>query len=254
VLGWFAVALRPRTRKLSVRRAARIQESLRPHIILRAPRALRAPRLVAGADVSYDPYSDTIWSAVVVFGFPGMEILDRAGAQGRATFPYIPGYLSFREIPILVKALERIRRVPDLILCDGQGIAHPRGFGLASHLGLLLGIPTIGCAKSRLVGEHGPVGRSRGAASALMYGGRRVGTVLRTREGVNPIYVSPGHLIDATTATRLALRCCRGRRLPEPTRQAHIEVNRLRLIARAQGDRGLANKGSTPAGGLAAAW
>jgi len=218
--------------KLSLRQARRIQESLRPHLSFRPPRRVERPRLVAGADVSYDKRSDQIWAAVVVLRYPDLEIVESVGAEGRATFPYIPGFLSFREIPIVMRAFARMRSVPDVVLCDGQGIAHPRGFGLASHVGFLLGIPTIGCAKSLLVGDHGPVPRARGSASPLTYRGRRVGTVLRTREGVNPIFVSPGHLMSHVLSARLALGCCRGLRLPEPTRQAHLEVNRLRLLAR----------------------
>lgn len=234
--------------RLSLRRAVRIQQSLRPHLSFRPPRGLRRPRLVAGADVSYDKKSDEIWAAVVVLRFPALEVVEKVGAAGRATFPYIPGFLSFREIPIVMRAFERMRSIPDLVLCDGQGIAHPRGFGLASHVGFLLGIPTIGCAKSRLVGRHGPVRSARGSSSALTYRGRRVGTVLRTRAGVNPIFVSPGHLVDHALAARLALECCRGSRLPEPTRQAHLEVNRLRLLARGQDGPRPAKLGRHPAG------
>ncbi len=212
---------------VTIPRARRIQETLRETLDLTpAPSAL-SPRLIAGADVSYDRGSEIIYSAVVVLSWPDLVPVEVASAVGRARFPYVPGYLSFREIPILLRAFRKIRHAPDVILCDGQGIAHPRGLGLASHLGLVLGLPTIGCAKSRLVGEHRDPRSARGSKTRLMYEGRRVGTVLRTRDAVAPLYVSPGHAIDDQTAVRIVLRCC-STRIPEPTRRAHIEVNRLR--------------------------
>lgn len=212
---------------VTVPRARRIQERLRESLDLApAPSAL-APRFVAGADVSYDRGSDVIYGAVVVLSWPDLVPVEVASAVDRARFPYVPGYLSFREIPVLLRAFRKIRRAPDVVLCDGQGIAHPRGLGLASHLGLVLGVPTIGCAKSRLVGEHREPRPARGSWTRLTYEGRRVGTVLRTRAGVAPIYVSPGHAIDDRTALRIVLGCCTTR-IPEPTRRAHIEVNRIR--------------------------
>lgn len=212
---------------VSIPRARRIQETLRDRISLSPLPSVRRPRLVAGADVSYNRGSADIYSAVVVLTYPEMEIVETASAAGTARVPYVPGYLSFREIPILLKAFRRIRSVPDVILCDGQGLAHPRGFGLACHLGAVLEVPTIGCAKSRLIGEHGEPGRRRGSRVPLRYEGRRVGTVLRTRDGVSPLFVSPGWGVDHRASTRITLACCRTR-IPEPTRQAHMEVNRLR--------------------------
>lgn len=212
---------------VSMPRARRIQESLREKISLTPLPRARRPALLAGADVSYNRGSDQIFGAVVVLTFPGLEIVETASASGRARFPYVPGYLSFREIPVLLRAFRKIRRCPDVILCDGQGLAHPRGFGLACHLGAVLDTPSIGCAKSRLVGTHRAPARPRGSRAPLMHGGRRVGTVLRTREGISPIYVSPGWAVDHRTSHRIALACSRWR-IPEPTRQAHLEVNRLR--------------------------
>ena len=214
---------------IGLRRAARIQETLRER--LRRARPLDSRRclnLVAGADVSYDRGSDVIHGAVVLLSFPGMDIIERAGASGRASFPYIPGYLSFREVPILLRAFRKLRRRPDVLLCDGQGIAHPRGFGLACHLGLLLAVPSFGCAKSRLVGEHAAPRSRRGASAPLIHEGRQVGIVLRTRDGVSPLYVSPGYRMDLERAARITLSCCDGVRIPEPTRRAHMEANRLR--------------------------
>ncbi len=208
------------------RRAAAIQASLRGQLTLRRDR--RRPRLVAGADVSYDKGSDRIHAAVVVLTLDGLETVESRAAVGEARFPYIPGYLSFREAPIVLRAFRKLRSRPDLLLCDGQGIAHPRGFGLASHLGLLLDLPTIGCAKSRLVGDHAQPGPEAGSRAPLMYRGRQVGSVLRTRDGANPIFVSPGHRIGLRSSVHWSLACCDGHRIPEPTRRAHIEVNRAR--------------------------
>jgi len=139
-----------------------------------------------------------------------------------ATFPYVPGYLSFREIPAVVRCIRKVRTPFDVILCDGQGIAHPRRMGLASHLGLVLDTPSIGCAKSRLVGEHDEPGNRRGEFAKLMDGGERIGSVVRTREKVKPIYVSPGHLVDHPSSRRIAMACVTRYRVPEPTRIADI--------------------------------
>lgn len=215
---------------VTVPRAREIQERLRRDLDLSPRPSTRRPRLVAGADVSYNRGSDVIYGAAVILTFPGLEVVESASAVDRAAFPYIPGYLSFREIPVLLKAFGRITARPDVILCDGQGIAHPRGFGLAAHLGTLLRIPSVGCAKSRLVGEHREPALRRGSRAALRYDGRRVGSVLRTRDGVSPIFVSPGWGVDVAAADRIALSCSR-LRIPEPTRQAHLEVNRIRREA-----------------------
>jgi len=189
-------------------------------------------RLVAGADISYDRGSDRFFAAVVVLELPGLAVVEQATLEGKSPFPYVPGLLSFREGPLVLRAFRRLRRRPDLALFDGHGIAHMRGFGIASHLGVLLGIPSIGCAKSRLVGEHAEPGPEPGDRVALLYEGRRVGAVVRTRRGVKPIYVSQGHLISLAAAVRWTLRCCAGYRVPEPTRQAHLLANRLRATAR----------------------
>lgn len=218
---------------VTVQRAARIQEELRAKLRRLRPLKLSRPRYVAGADVSYDRGSDRIHGAVVVLSLPDLELVECAGSTDSARFPYVPGYLSFREIPVLLKAFSRIRKAPDLILCDGQGIAHPRGFGLACHLGMVLAIPSIGCAKSRLVGEHAEPGPLRGTAEPLVHEGRTVGAVVRSRDRVAPLFVSPGYRVDLETSVRLVLSCCRGLRLPEPTRRAHVEVNRLRREAAA---------------------
>jgi deoxyribonuclease V len=182
--------------------------------------------LVAGADVGYRRRGDTVVAAVAVHTFPELERVEVAEVRDRVSFPYIAGLLSFREIPPLLSAFKRLRHRPDVVLCDGQGRAHPRRLGLAAHLGLWLTLPTVGCAKSRLVGEHAEVGPRRGQYRSLMDRGERVGVVLRTRTGVNPLYVSPGHLADMEGSRRLVLRCCRGFRIPEPIRTAHQTVQR----------------------------
>ena len=148
--------------------------------------------------------------------------------QGQASFPYIPSLLTFREAPILIKAFSKLRIKPDLILADGQGIAHPRSMGMAAHLGLLLDLPSIGCAKSRLYGAEAESPLDKGSAAPLIEEGRTLGMIVRTRTGVKPVYVSPGHKMDLATSVKIILSLCRGYRIPEPLRQAHILVNRLR--------------------------
>jgi len=155
-------------------------------------------------------------------------VVETAVSRVRVTFPYVPGLLSFRELPALLPALEKLRVEPDLILVDGQGVAHPRGFGLASHLGVLTGVPTIGCAKSRLLGEAEEPGQRVGDWKPLVFEGRTVGAVLRTRSGVKPLYVSVGHGVDLPSAVKLVLACLRGVRLPEPQRRAHLLTEELK--------------------------
>jgi deoxyribonuclease V len=212
---------------LPYREAADLQRALAGRVALRRPAG--APRLVAGVDVSYEKHGDLFFAGVVILRLPDLDLEEEASASGRVTFPYIPGLLSFRELPILLQAFRSLRAIPDAVLVDGQGIAHPRRFGVASHLGLWLDRPTVGCAKSRLCGEHGEPGRRRGDRVPLLLEDERVGTVLTTRDGVRPLYVSPGHLMDHDGAVELVLACGRRHRLPEPTRLAHLLTNRLRL-------------------------
>src|SRR2546425_6230130 len=216
----------PHSWNLSPKQAARLQLRLARRVSL-VPFG-GAIRCVAGADVSYDPNTGLFHAAFVLLTWPGLEILEVGRARGRSAFPYIPGLLSFREIPPLLRAYRHLRLKPGLVICDGHGLAHPRRFGLACHLGLLLDIPTLGCAKSRLVGRHGPVPDRRAGRAPLWVGENRVGTVLRTREGALPIFVSPGHRISLRPAGGLALSCTRGYRLPEPTRLADREVRQMR--------------------------
>lgn len=188
----------------------------------------RAPRLIAGADVAYDKASGRCFAAVVVMRSPGMELVECATAIGKTAFPYVPGLLTFREGPILLAAFRDLRTRPDLVIFDGQGLAHPRRLGLASHMGYLFDIPSIGCAKSILVGEHEAVGPRAGDFSWLVHKGERVGAALRTRDNVRPIYVSPGHRVGFRLALRLALCAVTRFRVPEPTRVADMMVARLK--------------------------
>lgn len=190
------------------------------------------PSLVAGVDVSFDRRDPLLFAAVVLLSFPALEVVEVASASRETRFPYVPGYLSFREIPVLLDAFARLSRTPDLLVCDGHGRAHPRRFGIACHLGVILELPSLGCAKSRLVGSHREPGPRRGAHTQLREGGQVIGEVVRTREGVRPVYVSVGHRITLATARRLTLRMARRYRLPEPTRVAHREVNRVRREAK----------------------
>ena len=206
--------------RMSLSEALALQRRLRGKVRL-APRA-RPVRLVAGADVAYSRRTHRMYAAVVVLRLPTLDVVDRSTCACRARFPYIPGLFSFRELPPLVKALERLRASPDVVLFDGQGLAHPRRLGLACHAGLLLGRSTVGCAKSRLVGTHDPVGPNRGDFSPLLLDSEVVGSVLRTRSGVNPVFVSPGHLMDVSSSGDLVLATTTRYRIPEPLRLAHV--------------------------------
>ena len=180
------------------------------------------PRLIAGIDISSPDAQGVARGAVVVLSYPELNIVEIEIAQGKITMPYIPGLLSFRESPLILDACEKLSNIPDLVLIDGQGIAHPRRLGLASHVGLCLGLPTIGCAKSILCGQHQPLAEQAGSHAELLDRGELIGAALRTKSGVKPIYVSVGHKIDLASALQWVINCCRGYRLPEPTRLAHL--------------------------------
>ena len=183
---------------------------------------------VAGVDVGFTRNGEITRAAVAVLSFPELTLVDSAVSLTSTTFPYIPGLLSFREIPAILDALDRLRVLPDLVLCDGQGIAHPRGLGIASHLGLLIDRPTIGCAKSRLVGEFSQVGEKKGSYAPLLYKERVVGAVVRTKRRVRPLFISPGNGISLDGSVKMVLDCCGSYRMPEPSRQAHLLVSTLR--------------------------
>ena len=204
---------------VSVEEAFRIQEALKDRIILK--KSFSKVRTIGGGDVAYSKEENILFGAIVVLSFPGMEILDLATADGRITFPYIPTLLSFREGPILIKTFQRLKIKPDVIIFEGQGIAHPRGMGLASHMGLWFDLPSIGCAKTPLLDGFISLGPSKGSFEWIQKEGKKVGAVLRTKEKVKPLFVSPGHRIDLMTSIELILESCKGFRFPEPLRKAH---------------------------------
>lgn len=179
-------------------------------------------RLVAGADVHPEKETGLMKAVVCVLSFPGMELIEWKSARVKPSFPYVPGLLSFREGPAIIDCFEKLRSAPDVAMFDGHGLSHPRRFGLACHMGLLLGIPSIGCAKSPLFGSCGEPGPHKGDRSPILDDQRNlIGTCLRTRDGVAPLYVSAGHLISPERAVELALDCTGKYRIPEPLRMAH---------------------------------
>ena len=188
----------------------------------------RRIRTVAGTDIALDARSGVGWGGVVVYRFPELVEIERRGDTRKLTFPYIPGLLAFREIPVLLAAIRKLTIVPDLIFCDGHGLAHPRRFGIACHLGLLLDRPTVGVAKSRLVGRYEEPADVSGAWSPLTDRGERIGAVLRTRPGTRPVFISPGHRISLKSALRLTMATYEGYRIPKPTREADAYVGRLK--------------------------
>jgi len=191
------------------------------------------PVLIAGVDISSPRVRGLARAAVVVLSYPDLRMVEVRAVEGEISFPYVPGLLSFRECPLILAACEELMNAPDLILVDGQGIAHPRRLGLAAHLGLFLDKPTIGCAKSILCGRHDALGDGRGSHAELFDKGDCVGAALRTRSGVKPIYVSVGHKIDLASALQWVIECCRGHRLPEPTRLAHLAASGRVPLSRA---------------------
>lgn len=209
----------PHPWEVSPEEAIAIQEQLRAWVKIEDDLPTPVATL-AGVDVGFQDQRRIACAAVAVLAFPSLKLDATAQACLPTRFPYIPGLLSFRELPAVLKALEQLPRLPDLILCDGQGIAHPRRLGIASHLGVLLDHPTIGVGKTRLVGHHDPVPDQRGAWVPLVDRGEVVGAVLRTRPGAKPIYVSPGHRVGLTTAVGWVMACTTRFRLPETTRLA----------------------------------
>ncbi len=183
-------------------------------------------RYLAGLDISPPDSEGIVRGSAVVLEHPSLEVVEVRTAEGKPPFPYIPGLLSFRETPVLLDALEKLETRPDIIYVDGQGLAHPRRFGLACHIGLLTQTPTIGCAKSILVGSHEGLSSSAGSHIPLLHKGEVVGAAVRTRDKVRPMYISPGHLIDTDTSVKWVLASCNGRRMPEPTRKAHQAAGR----------------------------
>ncbi len=204
---------------VSTAEAVALQQQLRDAVI--DGDQFAAPSHVAGVDVGFEQQGAVTRAAVAVLSFPQLELQEYAIARRPTVFPYVPGLLSFREIPAVLDALQRLRRLPDMLLCDGQGRAHPRRFGIACHLGVLTDLPAIGVAKSRLVGTHAPLANEKGARQPLYDKEEVIGTVLRSRAGVRPLYISTGHRIALDSAVEYVLRCTTRYRLPETTRAAH---------------------------------
>jgi deoxyribonuclease V len=201
------------------REAIEIQKRLRIQVTLQDE--LGNVDYVAGVDVGFEDDGKVTRAAIAVLGFPELNLFEISIARCKTTFPYVPGLLSFRELPAVLKAMEQLKQTPDIWLCDGQGYAHPRRFGIACHLGVLTGIPSIGVGKSRLLGTHQPVANQRGAWQPLLDNDEIIGAVLRTRVNVKPVYISVGHRICLESAIDYVMRCTNRYKLPETTRQAH---------------------------------
>lgn len=206
--------------EVDVTEAIEIQRTLAARVVREGE--VVGPSYVAGADISGEDKRGIARAAVVVLSYPELKPVEQSTVEVRPMFPYVPGLLSFREVPLILAACEGLKLVPDVVIADAQGVAHPRRLGLASHLGLLLDVTTIGCAKSILCGQHAELGEEPGEYSPLVDDDEVVGAALRTRRGVKPVYVSIGHKIDLGSALHWVLACCRGYRLPEPTRLAHL--------------------------------
>ncbi|MBF0545342.1 MAG: endonuclease V [Candidatus Riflebacteria bacterium] len=210
---------------LSLHEAAELQVNLREKLIIFGNPEVR---YIAGIDCSTQKDSDQIWAAAVVYDLNEQKAIEVKTFQTVATFPYISGYLCFREGPAVLGVISKLSATPDIFMFDGHGIAHPRGLGIASHLGLWLGRPSIGCAKSRLIGNAPEPAQKKGSFQAIYLKEKQLGILLRTKDGINPIWVSPGHLIGINESANIVLRCCNKYRIPEPTRLAHFEVNNFR--------------------------
>lgn len=219
---------------LPVPEARALQDELSGRATSGPPLDLGRVRFVAGADVSMMRGATHAYSAVVVLSFPELAVVEVRTARAPLDFPYVPGLLAFREIPAVAAALREVRTPVDALIFDAHGLAHPRRMGLATHLGLFLDVPSIGCAKTRLAGEFDEPGRERGSASELRIGDETVGRVLRTRSGVSPVFVSVGDRIDLASATELVLACAPKYRLPQTTREAHDTANQARREGEAE--------------------
>jgi deoxyribonuclease V len=217
------------TWNLTPTQAVALQRELAGRVDYRRP--LTRCNLVAGADVSHARFSNGVYAGVVVLRMEDLSIVEKQEVVCETSFPYIPGLLSFRETPALLEVFAKVRTEPDVVMLDGQGMAHPRRFGYACHVGLWLNRPSVGCAKSRLLGVYKEPGPEAGSVAALAHDDEVIGQVVRTKTKVKPVYVSVGHKIDLRSAVELVLTTCRGYRIPEPTRQAHLHVNAVRRDA-----------------------
>lgn len=211
---------------LTIEAAIQLQKELQRQLILEDD--FKKLEIIAGADLAFTQDQQQAIAGVVVYTYPDLVEIERTYALHPVEFPYVPGLLTFREGPALMKAFQQLKSQPDLILFDGQGIAHPRRMGIASHMGLILEKPTIGVAKSKLWGTYQEPGSHRGDHSPLEAGGQVIGSVLRTRDKVKPLFISPGHRVSLETAVKIVLQCHEGKRLPKPTRQADLYVAKLK--------------------------
>jgi deoxyribonuclease V len=207
--------------------AKKIQLKLRKRVRIVPLR--KHPACIAGVDAAFT--KDRVIAAACLYTYPGLVHVEDAHATAHITMPYIPGFLSFREGPAMIKAINRLRRKPDLILFDGQGTAHPLGMGIAAHMGVLLNIPSVGCAKSRLVGSYSEPGNRKGQCSELIYQNKVMGAVIRTRDNVKPLFVSPGHLVDLNNAIEIVLNCTGKYSIPQPLRRADGILKELKKSA-----------------------
>ena len=224
----------PHRWSVSPAKAITIQKRLAPRV--RQAPLKRAVRLVGGTDLAFSPDGSQCIAAVVLWDIKHRSVVEQHVATSKVAFPYVPGLLSFREGPAVLAALRKLKREPDVLMCDGHGLAHPRRFGLACHIGVIASLPAIGCGKSRLIGEHRPPAPKRGSKTTLTDDGDLIGTVLRTRSGVKPVYVSVGHLITLPQAVTVVLACATRYRLPEPTRLADHLVARTKQTAWKRGE------------------
>jgi deoxyribonuclease V len=211
---------------LSYKEAVEIQNRLASQVRFIAIK--KKPKIIAGLDCAFSRDEKRIFAAVVVIMLPDFEVIETVTASRKLSFPYIPGLLSFREAPVCIDAIEKLKVKPDIFIVDGHGFAHPRRFGIASHIGVLLDMPTVGCAKSRLIGNFDEPGKRKGNYSRLADNGEVIGAVVRTRTGVKPVFVSVGHKCALDDAIKIALDCTTKYRLPEPARLAHQIVSRTR--------------------------
>lgn len=212
---------------LTYTEAIEIQISLKDKVVIRELKTI--PQQIAGVDLAFDKKTDTGFCSIVVLLYPELKVIETVRFNEKVHFPYIPGLLSFREGPLVLSTFRKLNSKPDLLIFDGQGIAHPRKLGIASHIGLFLGLPTIGCAKSRLCGNYDEPDKTKGSTSILTdNSGEQIGTVLRTRQSIKPVIVSPGHMTGFQDSVKFALECTTKYRIPEPTRLAHIDVSKYK--------------------------
>lgn len=217
----------PNYNRLSSTDATRLQNEMKGNISLTGLE--HGITTIGGADISHNKFEDTVYAGIVVLSYPRMEVLGYSLVVSKTKFPYIPGYLGFREVPALLEAWQQLPQKPDVMVLDGQGITHPRRMGIASHFGLLAGCPAIGCAKNMLYESFPELGEEKFSSSPITNGGELLGYALRTKQGVKPVYISPGNIVSVPQSLDIMKHCMAQHRIPEPTRQAHNIVNLLRI-------------------------